>query len=112
MRDGLQVNTSGEEPVAAFQNLAAGGNSSLAWAAWAGRPLVRTLVGWTAAGELMFLHAEGDAWAAHHTGGGLTLAEAHARALSHLKLMAEPQFEEQLAGFVERAKRAAAAVRK
>lgn len=42
---------------------------------------------------------------------GLTLAEAHARAIGHLKLMAEHQFEEQLAGFVERAKKAAAAAR-
>jgi hypothetical protein len=43
---------------------------------------------------------------------GLTPVQLHARALAHLKEMAEAQFAEQLAGFLDRAKRAAAAVRK
>ena len=42
---------------------------------------------------------------------GLTLAEAHARALAHLKQMAEAQFNEQVVAFAERVKLSAAAVR-
>lgn len=42
---------------------------------------------------------------------GLSLEEAHARALGHLKSVAEAQFEVQLRGFLDRLKQAAAAAR-